>query len=707
MSARSYRSLAAAVLASFALTSVARAASTPLGIDRIFAPEPLLGRVPASIAWSPDGSRFLYTLPGGGSGPVDTHVYNVRTRHDAVFFRASAEGKGARPVAEFVWSPKSTQLAFLDAGDLFVIGADGTGRRKIARGADDPQWSPDGTRVAYVHANDVYATSARGGAAARYSYDGTDDAGNGEPDWVYSEELGMNHAFAWSPNSTRIAYLHVDQRPIVPFPIVDFLNPENAAPTQHYPLAGGKNSLVTLRVGAPGGATQTLYSTKTNDDYIASVGWTPRGKPAAQILDRSQKRLRYMQFGTAPSALITESDPQWVDYPGNPKWLKDKRHFLFVSQRDGIWSLYRGDAQSPSVTRLTQGFTVESIAGVDEARGLAFLEAAWPTRRNQTLLAVPLGGGAPRSFSQVQTGSHAFRLAPNGRDFVRIDSSFDTPPTYAIGTTSGSATRPFATSKSVADLGFGKASLMQVDSKFGKLDATMIVPPDFDATKTYPVIMEVYGGPAAPTTRDGWDGETYLYHQALAQHGFIVFSIDGPGSQIDSVAALHRLYHNFGPGSLQGQLAGVDYLKTLAYVDPKRIGIWGWSFGGYETTYAMTHAPGVWKTGVAVAPVTDWKFYDSIYTERYMGTPQANAAAYTASSVIDRAGSLQGHLLISHGTSDDNVHLANTISLLQAFILKGKQVDMMVYPRKTHGISGIPQRRHLFTHMLQYWEQNL
>ena len=267
--------------------------------------------------------------------------------------------------------------------------------------------------------------------------------------------------------------------------------------------------------------------------------------------------------------------------------------------------------------------------------------------------------------------------------------------------------RPFAQAKSLTDRGFGSTELLSVDSKFGKLDAWMIKPPNFDPKKTYPVIMQVYGGPAAPTTNDSWGGDTYLYHQTLAQNGFIVFSIDGPGSQTDTTSAVRTLYHSLGPASLAGQLEGVNYLKTLPYVDSKRIGIWGWSFGGYETTYALTHAPGVWKVGVAVAPVTDWKYYDSIYTERYMGTPKENPAAYKESSVLDKAASLQGNLLISHGTSDDNVHMANTISLVQAFILSGKQIDMMVYPRKTHGISGIPQRRHLFTHMLEYWQAHL
>jgi len=683
-----------------------------LSIDEIFGPVPLTGRLPASIAWAPDGSRFLYTLPDRTNAPVDTHVYDVRTRRDAIFFRGKSEGKGSRPVAEFVWAPDSKHLAYLDAGDLWVIASDGTGKRKLAQDADDPQWSPDSARIAYVHANDLYAIALNGGAPQRFSFDGSPDVVNGDPDWVYSEELEMHHAYAWSPDGSRIAYLQFDQRPIAPFPIVDFLNSPSTIEEQRFPLAGAKNSVVTLRVAVPGGATRTLYSTKPADDYVASVGWTPAGLPAATLLDRSQKRLRYVAFDDAsPRTLILDHDPDWVDFFGEPHWLRDKRRFLFVSERDGQASLYLGDVQG-GVRRLTRGFRAgleagdNPVLGVDEARGVAYLEAAYPTRRDATVLAVPLDGGLPRPLVAGH-GAHHFTFAPDARHYMRVDSAFGVPPAFSLGTTAGSGTRLFARARPLDDANFGSTKLFEIDSRLGRLDAWMILPPGFDPAKKYPVITYVYGGPAAPTTADAWGGDTYLYHQALAQRGFIVFSVDGPGSQIDSAAAVRRLYHAAGPASLAGQLEGARYLRSLPYVDARRLGIWGWSFGGYETTYAMTHAPGVWDTGVAVAPVTDWRFYDSIYTERYMGTPQQFPAAYAASSVIAAAGGLRGHLLISHGTSDDNVHLANTIALLQAFIEHGKQIDFMVYPRKRHGIPGVPQRRHLFTHMLEYWQSHL
>ncbi len=707
-----YRSFAALALATaIAAVPLATAAAAPgraLTVDDLFADEPIVGRLPESIAWAPDGSRFLYTLPGGRSDvPVDMHVYDVRAKRDRIFFKAQANGKGARPTPEFVWSPDSRRLAYLDGGDLYVVAADGSGRRKLAKDADDPQWSPDSARIGYVHANDVYAVAARGGAPVRYSADGSDDTVNGDPDWVYSEELGMRHAFAWAPDSRRIAYLHFDDRPVTKFPIVDFLPVDNRIRFQRYPKAGEKNAIVALRVASPGGTAQTLYSTKTADDYIASLGWTPAGAPAAQLLDRSQKRWRYVRFASAAvQPLVTETSRTFVDVVGAPRWIAHTNRFVYIGQRDGENALYRVDASDGSIVRLTHGYAVSAIAGIDAARGTVYVEAAYPTRRDATLLAIPLRPGAPTALASG-SGRHQFFLAPNAHEYLRSDSDFTTPPVYRLGSTLGGVPAVFAHAKSLAAYGLVPPEKFQIDSAFGKLDAYMIKPPDFDPAKRYPVITYVYGGPAAPTTQDEWGGAFELYFELLAQHGFIVFSVDGPGSQIDKKSGVDHLYHNFGPGSLAGQLAGAAYLKTLPYVDPARLGIWGWSFGGYETTYAMTHAPGVWKVGVAVAPVTDWHLYDTIYTERYMGLPQREAAAYKASSVIDGVSGYRGPMLVSLGTSDDNVHMANTVSLAQAMILAGKQMDLMLYPRKTHGISGIPQRRHLFTHMLQYWEAHL
>jgi len=311
-------------------------------------------------------------------------------------------------------------------------------------------------------------------------------------------------------------------------------------------------------------------------------------------------------------------------------------------------------------------------------------------------------------------GSHSVSLAPGGALFVDTHSTLTDPPqTDLVATADRGVHATLAARSESLRHDLLPVEMLSVDSQYGPLDAIMIKPPSFDKLRMtnpgykFPVIVYVYGGPAAPTTANIFGDQRALYHQLLAQNGFIVFSIDGPASQVDSDANVRLLYHNFGPGSLMGQEIGARYLRSLPYVDPDRIGIWGWSFGGYETAYALTHSD-LFKAGAAVAPVTDWHYYDTIYTERYMGKPQDDLAAYDASSVLPAAAKLHGDLLISHGTSDDNVHMANTISLMQAFIEADRtNVDFMVYPRRTHSIAGIAQRRHLYGHMLQWWLKHL
>ena len=374
--------------------------------------------------------------------------------------------------------------------------------------------------------------------------------------------------------------------------------------------------------------------------------------------------------------------------------------------RDGTNGLYLRDA-SGSLKRLTGAYRAESLVQYNLKRGTAFITAAYPTRRDRALLELPLSGYSMNNLTPA-SGSHNVSLAPGGAFFVDTHSTLNDPPqTDLVNAADQTVTAIFARRNETLRSEMLPVEMFSVPSQYGPLDATMIKPPGFDVGRKYPVIVYVYGGPAAPTTANTFGDQRALYHQLLAQNGFIVFSIDGPASQIDSDANVRLLYHNFGPGSLMGQEIGARYLQSLPYVDPARIGIWGWSFGGYETAYALTHSS-LFKAGAAVAPVTDWHYYDTIYTERYMGKPQNDLAAYDVSSVLPAAANLHGDLLISHGTSDDNVHMANTIALMQAFIDADRtNVDFMVYPRRTHSIAGLAQRRHLYGHMLQWWLKHL
>ena len=695
----------------FALPLAAPAADAawakPLHVTDIVAAEPLTGRLPARPTWSPDGTRFLYTLPGGKLEPLDTHVYDVRTKRDRIFFKANALGKGARPVAEIVWSPDSRMLAYLDGGDLYVISADGLGKKRLVKDVDDPQWSPSGDRIAYVHGGGLGVVALKSGAQTQLTHSSRATSVDGDPDWVYSEELAMDHAFRWSPAGDRIAYLHFDDAPVTAYPIVDFLNADQKVEFERYPLAGEKNPVVTLReISASGGTPRTYYATKSNDDYIPTIGFMPSGTLVAEILDRAQQHMRFVAFESGTRRTIAREDSKtWVEARERPQFSHDGASMYRLSEDSGEQALTRTDVRTGANTVLTHGYHVNAIERID-AR-VAYVSAAYPTRRDTSLLAITLANGAMRIVAS-SAGTHATSVPLAGSAYLDTFSTMNAPPIVSIGDLHRTnASVVFMQSTSIAGLALPEQAALSVESPDGPLDAWMIKPPDFDAQKKYPVIVSVYGGPASPTTRDAWGGSGALFERALAQRGFIVFSIDGPGSQIDKSAAVRSMFHALGPRSLAGQLAGAKYLAAQPFVDAARLGITGWSFGGYETTYVMTHAPGVFKAGEAGGTVADWSLYDTIYTERYMGTPRKNAAIYRESSVLEKASKLKGKLLLQHGTSDDNVHLANTISLVQAFIKAGIQVDLDIYPRKRHGVTGIPERRHLFTRQMDFWIQNL
>lgn len=711
----------AAVLLAAALCAGAlpAPAAGELSADLVFAATPPWGVQPDNIVWSPDGRSFLYELPTQDPFAVFAlRQYDVVSGNDRVLINPQSYGSAAKTPSDAAWSPDGRMISFVESGTLYVRDLATNLDREIDKDAEDPQWSPHSDAIAYVKNADLYlARLDRKLAIRRLTTGGApDQILNGSLDWVYPEELGTEHGFAWSPDGRRIAYMQMDEREVTAFPIVDFLKTDNSVSLQRYPLAGERNPRVSLRVvDTSGGKDRLIYDAGARDEYLPFFGWKPASDSLlVETLDRAQTHLRVWEYAhAAPPAqqIYAQDDSKWVgavegdgDIP-LPAWLPDGSS-IWTLDRDGVTGLYRRSAAG-SLTRLTGPYRTFSLLAVDAKAGFVYFDAAYPTRRDTALLRVSLLGGSAQNLTP-SPGAHAISLAAAATYFVDQHSTLNDPPqSDLVDAQSGSVRATLAPRSDALRAEMLQTRMVTVGSDYGKLDATMIVPPDFDPARKYPVIVYVYGGPASPTTADAFGGQRQLYHQLLAQHGFIVFSIDGPASQIDNDAHVQLLYHNFGPGSLLGQEIGVRYLQSLPYVDASRIGIWGWSFGGYETIFALTHTA-LFKAGAAVAPVTDWHYYDTIYTERYMGTPQNDPAAYDASSNVKAAANLHGDLLISHGTSDDNVHMANTIALLQAFIDAGKtNVDFYVYPRRTHSIAGLPQRRHLYEHMLEWWTHHL
>lgn len=705
------RRLLSACLA-FALLWPATAKAADLTFDEIFTSVPAWGVQPSRVTWAPDARSFLYVLrTQDAADALPVWQYDVREKRARVLIDPKAYGRNPRTPGDLVWSPDARFLAFTERGALYVRDMATNLDRLVAKDAADPQWSPDASHIAYVHDADLYeATLTPQLRIKRLTTGGKDNTIlNGGLDWVYPEELSTEHGFAWSPDGRSIAYMRMDESAVTPFPIVDFLSPDNRLTFERYPLAGERNPGVSLHViDLATGSDRLVYDAAAHDEYLPFFGWKPGSHVLlAELLDRAQLHLRVLAWNAAgeqPQTLYAQTGNKWIDDVQLPLWT-DGGTSLWVLDRGKTWGLFSRSATG-TLTRLTpQSFRVFDLAGYDSERHVAYVNAAYPTRRDRSLVAVTLSGNLVNVTPSP--GSHAVALAPGAGAFVDTHSTLNDPPQTDLVSASGDVLATLAPMNQVLRSQMLPTQMFGVDSKYGKLDATMLRPSNFDPSERYPVIVYVYGGPDIPVTADGFGYMRGLYHQMLARKGFIVFSLDGPASQVDDSANVRLLYHNFGPGSLLGQRIAVQYLHSLAYVDPARIGIWGWSFGGYETTYALTHTD-LFKAGVAGAPVTDWHLYDTIYTERYMGRPQDDPNAYDANSSALRASDLNGRLLIVHGTSDDNVHMANSITFLQNAIAADKtNVNFMAYPRQRHGFSQLADWKAVYTRMLNWWIANL
>lgn len=687
-----------------------------LTIDKIVSNSPVTGKPPFAFTWTPDGSRYVYSVPGATQkSPPALRVHDMRTGSDRALFAAKSQARGSRSraISQIVWSDDGRKIAFLNGDRLEMADAGGAHERLVARDADDPQWSPDGTRLAYVQANDLYVADVRTGARTRETRGGSATRINGDPDWLYSEELSVAHAYAWSPDGRSIAFLSFDESPVVPFPIQNYLPPQNTVEYQRYPLAGAKNPRVQLRVvDVRSRETRTLYDGGPRDEYLVSFAWTPDSSAVVdEILDRPQRHLRLTAFprdGGASRTIVREANSTFVDVQDAPVFLHDGRSFLWLSERDGVQALYRVSYPNGHARRLSGAYPVGAILAVDEQRGDAYVSAFAPTRRDRTLVRIPLSGGG----SQILTpgpGSHSVAIARRGGSaFIETFSSFASPPVIRRVALHGTASVTIFRTPSLARFDLGTTRRLEIPSRWGPLDAELTVPADFDTAKRYPVIVDAYGGPLpvdwGVPSNDRWQG---LYTFLLAQHGFLVFTVDGPASNNDRASNARLFSERMGEIAMAGQLAGVAWLKRQPYVDASRLGLSGWSYGGYLTAFTLTHAPGIFRSGIAGAPPADWRYYDSAYTERYMGMPQRERTAYGRTSVLPAAERLNSSLLILQGSADDNVHLMNSIALQEAFIKAGKQVQYFVYPGARHGVSGIAANRNLDQRMLDWWERTL
>ena len=651
------------------------------------------------------------------------HVVDFATRRVTPIATVTTPGRPAAPAADTV---PGQALGQGGSGVPSFIG------RGLASGAVDAdlqmfaKFSPDSRRVAYVRGNNLWVTDLATGRATRLTSDGSDDVINGTTDWVYEEELGLRDAFRWSPDSRRLAYWRFDQSAVPAFPVVNetgALYPQVSV--LRYPKAGAPNSRVRVGVvDAAGGATRWLGAGPDTGQYVARMEWLGADSVAVQRLPRAQDRMDLLVLSAATGegrTAVSERDSAYVDVEGEGvTWLPGARRFLLRSDRSGWRGFYLYERSGRLVRQVTpNGADYLDLAGVSADGRVAYLTAAAPTPVERNLYRCPLddagGGGAACTRVTTEPGAHAVDVAPGARYAVDAHSRLGRAPRVtllALGDRAATPVRVLADNAPVAArlavLDVAEPQLVRVPMPDGtQLDAYRITPARFDSTRRYPVLMHVYGGPASPQVTDAWGGTRYLWHQLMAQQGYVVLVVDNRGAAWRGRDFRKVTQLALGVRESQDQVDAARWAARQPWADPRRIGLWGWSYGGYMTALSLARGGDVFKAGIAVAPVVDWRYYDSIYTERFMRTPQTNAAGYDAGAVKTYVNGMTGRLLLVHGTGDDNVHPQNALVLAEALQNANKPFSMLLYPNKTHSISGGRTQVHLFGSFTRFLLDNL
>ena len=584
--------------------------------------------------------------------------------------------------------------------------------------------SPDGKHVAFVRANNMFVVEIASMLETQVTRDGVvNKIINGATDWVYEEEFALVKGFEWSPAGNRIAYLRFDESNVREFSMDIFgeLYPEQQR--FKYPKAGEANSLVSLYVYDLGlGQSRRVEMGANADQYIPRIEWSKNNDQlCAMRMNRHQNKLEFLltdlmakSLNTIPTKVIyTEQADTYIDVSDALTFLADGS-FIWLSERDGYNHLYLFDAAGAVKKQLTKGaWDVIDFYGIDEATQTAYFTSSMVSAMEQHVYAVGFKKqpSAPVRMS-LQKGNNSAEFSKGFKYYILMHSDANTPTDFSLYDAKGKLIRMLKDNASLKER-MTKYNLTKKDFFTFKnnagidLNCWMMKPANFDPSKKYPVLVAIYGGPGSNTVSDAWGGRGYLWHQLLCQQGYIVVSCDPRGTQYRGREFKHSTYMNLGKLETEDFVDFSKYLGAQTYVDASRIGIQGWSFGGYMTSLCMTKGADYYKAGIAVAPVTNWKYYDSIYTERFMRTPQENSGGYENNSPINFVKSLKGKFLLVHGSADDNVHYQNSMDMVTALVAANKQFDMFIYPNKNHGIAGGNTRLHLYTRMTQFLTDNL
>jgi dipeptidyl-peptidase-4 len=717
-----------AVLTALALPSVAQKTPIPLTVEKIYGHGPLIGAVPADVRWSPDSKHLTY-LDGGELIDIDPgsgkpHVMISREKIASIQGSAGNEQdrdhRSRYGMASYTWAPDAKHLLFDTNGRLWLYDLrNGTGLEIGASGqasGDDPKFSPNGESISFIrgHGLAVIHLKTPGTPAIAVAAAPNENTLNGEVDWVYEEELDVRSNYFWAPDSKRLAFLQMSEADVPKYPLADWIPTHATVAEQRYPSAGDPNPAVRVGVvSAQGGKTVWVkLPLVAGQDYIPRFGWADARTVWVETLtrDHQHKAIWLADASTGESHRVLElTDDKFFD-ESYAVTVEDGK-IVLTQWSDGhnhiyLYSFNAGDAtgEAKLEKQLTTGeWEVSDVYRVDTAKKLVYYASNEGDPLEQQIWQVGFDGA--RKQISAGAGRHEAAFAPEGAVYSDKFSTRMTPP--ALSLCSESKCAAYWQTHATEPYGLRPPEELTVKAHDGStLYATLLLPPGAKDAASVPLIVNPYGGPGGPQVANKW-ADGLLFDELLAQHGFAVLHADNRGTGMRGRAFAQAAYRNFGPVQFEDQMTVIDAaLAKYPQLDAKRLGWWGWSWGGTFTLYSMTHSER-FRAGVSVAPVTDWRNYDSVYTERFMGLPSEEAKNYHDFSVVNSAANLHGHLLLVHGTGDDNVHMENSIQFMQKLIEAQKPYDLQLYPRKTHSIAGPDVRTHLYTRILAHFEQYL
>ncbi len=725
-----------------AALSAVPASAERLTLDRIHADPALAGPGVRSLRVSPDGERVTF-LRGRTDNQfqLDLWEFNMKdkTTHRLVDSKQlvpnenlSLEEKARRErartaslsgILSYSWSPDGKQLLVPIAGDLYLVDVNRPeAARKVASGnVGDPKISPKGRYVSYVRDQNLFVIDLTTGQERQLTTDGKDTVHNGEAEFVAQEEMDQHTGYYWAPDDSAIAYRRYDEAQVPVARRFEIFADRTEVIDQRYPAAGAKNVEIDLMIVNPAtGAQKKVDLGPEKDIYLVRADWSADGRTLVyQRQSRDQKRLDLVAVDAATLTqrpLLTETSKTWVSIHDDLRFLGRQKAFIWASERSGRKHLYLYDLSGKLLHPISSGeWGVDNILAVDEQAGKVYIASNKDAVIDKQTYVLNLDGSnanKPVRLTQ-QDGWHEDVFARNGKIFVDTFSDPDTPPQVSIRRADGSMVEWLEHNELNAQHPYANYAKDHLPTEYGSIKAhdgqtlyySMIKPANFDAAKRYPVFLFTYGGPHSQRVTRQWGN---LFNQYMAQQGFVVFVLDNRGSSRRERAFTDVIYGNLGAHEVEDQLTGIDWLAQQSFVDPKRVGVFGWSYGGFMTLRLLEAGSDKIAMGVSVAPVTDWALYDTHYTEQFVGaTPQADPAAYERSGVFAHLDGLKSPLLLVHGMADDNVLFTNSTRLIDALVNRNVRFELMTYPGAKHGISSRAGQRHVYGLIEAFFKKHL